>query len=98
MAMRKLKMLAGACAAMLIVAAGWMSAQQTNPSKLTADDHIEIEQLYQAYQRGVDGGPRDSSWVFTPDGEFVAGRTVSGEKALKEFYANVHKTHPDKVR
>jgi len=71
-----------ACAAAMMLAAGWLAAQQQGSRRLTPEDHIEIEQLYQAYQRGVDGGPRDASWVFTPDGEFVAGKTVRGEKEL----------------
>ena len=86
------------CAIALILTASWIAAQSRGQAKFTADDHIEIEQLYQAYQRGVDGGPRDASWVFTPDGEFVTGQTVSGEKALKEFYAKVNKSHQPKVR
>ena len=53
---------------MTITPAGWASAQPTTPNRLTADDYMEIQQLYQAYQRGVDGGDRDSSWMFTSDG------------------------------
>ena len=86
------------CGIAITLVGSWISAQPGGQAKFTADDHIEIEQLYQAYQRGVDGGPRDASWVFTPDGEFVAGRPVTGEKALKEFYANVNKSHQPKVR
>jgi hypothetical protein len=97
MAMRQ-KVFVFTCATMIALVASWIAAQPKGPARLTADDHIEIEQLYQAYQRGVDGGSRESSWVFTPDGEFVAGRAVTGEKALKEFYTNVNKTHQPKVR
>ena len=89
----------GIMCAMSITVGGWASAQPAPSNKLTADDYMEIQQLYQAYQRGVDGGARDSSWVFTSDGEFVlAGRTVSGEQELKEFYANVNKTYPGRLR
>lgn len=97
--MRKLKIFTTCCALMMLATAGWIFAQQKTSKKLTAEDYVEIQHLYQSYQRGVDGGPQDSSWVFTPDGEFVnGGRTVSGEKQLKEFYANVNKTHSAKVR
>lgn len=97
--MRKSIVLIIMCTTTMVAAASWISAQQKRPSRLTAEDYMEIQQLYQSYQRGVDGGPQDSSWVFTPDGAFVnGGRTVSGEKALKEFYANVNKTHVDKIR
>ena len=82
-----------------ITVAGWAVAQPTTANRLTADDYMEIQQLYQAYQRGVDGGARDSSWIFTSDGEFVLGdRTVSGEQALKAFYADVNETYPGRLR
>jgi hypothetical protein len=59
---------------------------------LTADDYIEISQLYGLYTRDIDpGSTRSAAWMFTPDGVAVMERTVRGEKELKEYYDNVLK-------
>ncbi len=81
--------------AIVVTGTGWMYAQQRGAQgTLSAQDYFEIDQLVQGYTRGVDMGPEDPSWVFTPDAVFVHdGREVRGEKALKEFYANVRKNH-----
>ena len=68
----------------------WMYAQQQG-SMLSADDYLEIQNLYYTYSRDVDpGSERDASWMYTPDGVFGAGpnRRV-GEEALEEFYEQV---------
>jgi len=78
----------------LTAGAAWLYAQRRPSDMLSPQDFLEIEQLVQGYTHGVDMGPEDSSWVFAPDGVFVYGsRTVSGEKALKEFYAGLRKNH-----
>lgn len=74
----------------------WITGQQRPTGKLTPQDLYEIELVVQGYQHGIDIGPEDSSWVFTPDATFeylVGGtkRAVTGQKALKEFYANLRK-------
>src|SRR4029077_17496645 len=57
---------------------------------LTADDYIEISQLYGLYTRDIDpGSTRSAAWTLTPDGVAVMERTVRGEKELKEYYDNV---------
>jgi hypothetical protein len=61
---------------------------------LSPQDFLEIEQLVQGYTKGIDLGPEDASWVFAPDGVFsYGGRTVTGEKALKQFYGDLRKNH-----
>lgn len=79
---------------MAILGAGavWIHGQTGTPAKLSPQDIHEIEQLAQGYTKGIDLGPEDASWVFAPDGIFVYNnRTVTGPKALKEFYANLRK-------
>ena len=89
----------GITCVMAVIATSVASAQTTPSGGFTSDDYMEIQQLYQAYQRGVDGGDRDSSWVFSSDGEFILGdQTVSGQQELQEFYANVNKTYPGRLR
>lgn len=59
---------------------------------LTAEDYIEISQLYGLYTRDIDPGSRRSAhWAFTSDGVAVMERTVRGDKELKEYYENVVK-------
>lgn len=88
--------LAVAVTVVLVVSAiAWMKGQQPGASGgLTPQDLYEIELVVQGYQHGIDIGPEDSSWVFTADATFeylVGGtkRSVAGQKALKEFYANL---------
>jgi hypothetical protein len=75
----------------------WSSAQPTRPyALLSQQDYYEIEQLVQGYTHGVDVGPEDASWVFTPDGEYFSlftKRTTKGEKALKEMYSRLRKNN-----
>lgn len=79
--------------ALVIAGAVWIQGQQRKPSDgLTPQDIHEIEQLVQGYTKGIDIGPEDASWVFAPDGVFLyAGRSVTGAKELKAFYANLRK-------
>lgn len=78
---------------LVVAGAVWTHGQQKTPSgKLTPQDVHEIEQLVLGYTKGIDIGPEDASWVFAPDAVFVyMGRTVTGEKELKAFYANLRK-------
>ena len=84
-------------AALLVGGAVWLNGQSRAASgQLSPQDLYEIELVVQGYQHGIDIGPEDSSWVFTPDAtfEYLVGptkRAVSGQKALKEFYANLRK-------
>ena|SRR5579872_231383 len=48
----------------------WSRAQQ-RVTKLTADDYIEIQQLYARYNHAIDGGDAEGyASLFVPDGSF----------------------------
>lgn len=82
---------------LVVVGAAWINGQPQRASgRLSPQDRLEIEDVVKGYQHGIDIGPEDSSWVFAPDATFdynVGGtlRSVTGQKALKEFYANLRK-------
>lgn len=62
---------------------------------LSAQDHVDIEQLYATYVRVTDmGGGGDGSdyaALFTPDGEFEqSGRINKGPEALKRMITGFH--------
>jgi 3-phenylpropionate/cinnamic acid dioxygenase small subunit len=64
-------------AALCIAVAGlsWMYGQQNKTNKLTADDYIEIQQLYHNYARAIDIGEGEKfAATFIEDGEFTGGR------------------------
>ena len=66
---------------LMIVVSGatWMYAQQQRTSHmLSAEDYLEIQQLYYLYARDVDPGSEwDASWMYTEDGTFNSGETMS---------------------
>lgn len=66
-------------AALALFAAPIMAAE-----KLTADDYIEITQLYAKYNHAIDSGDADA-WAatFTPDGVF--NKNFAGTEKLKGF-------------
>jgi hypothetical protein len=73
-------------AAGLALLAGVVSAQ--HKSSMTADDYIEIQQLYARYNNAIDTGDAEGYAVtFTPDGVF---NTSKGHDALVEFIHNWH--------
>jgi len=79
----------------------WLYAQQHRTSQmLSADDYLEIQQLYYLYARDVDPGSEwDASWMYTEDGRFQAGGDpVVGRPALKEFYEGVRQRHSAGIR
>ena len=81
--------------------ATWLYAQQQRTSHmLSAEDYLEIQQLYYLYARDVDPGSEwDASWMYTEDGTFNSGgNDVSGRAALKEFYEGVRQRHQAGVR
>jgi hypothetical protein len=80
-----------------VVGIGWVSAQQrTRPPTLTAEDYMDIQQLYSNYVRACDmgGGGDGSDYVanFTDDGEFggSGGRVNKGPEALKRMIKGFH--------
>jgi hypothetical protein len=63
--------------------ATWSYAQQGRNSSLTAQDHIDIQQLYAAYNNAFDGGNAEAyAPLFTPDGTF---NDIAGRDALVAF-------------
>jgi actinorhodin biosynthesis protein ActVIA len=60
----------------VVAAVGWVHAQQRKtPAGLTAQDYIEIQQLYATYAHTLDTAQAERfAATFTPDGEFTRGR------------------------
>jgi SnoaL-like domain len=59
---------------------------------LSAEDYIEIQQLYGMYARDVDpGSVRDASWMFTKDAVLVIGdlKPMKTSDEIKAFYVGV---------
>lgn len=91
--------MAGVIAGGVAIGASWVTSAQQKRTPglirnvgLTAEDYIEIYQLYSMYARDIDpGSTRSAAWTFAPDGVAVMERTVRGEKELKEYYDNVVK-------
>ena len=77
---------AAIASALLLLAAPSFSAD-----KLTAQDYVEIEQLYAKYNHAIDGGDA-AGWAdtFTPDGVFR--KTTVGRDALIKFVENFSKS------
>jgi SnoaL-like domain len=75
--MKKIALLAFICAASLCSAVSFAAG------KLSADDYMEIQQLYATYNNAIDGGDAEG-WAstFTPDGVF---NTFNGHEALIGF-------------
>jgi hypothetical protein len=73
----------------------WIYAQQQRLAEMrqmfSPQDYLEIQQLYYLYSRDVDpGSNNNASRLYTPDGVFDPGNAKHvGEKALRDFYANV---------
>jgi hypothetical protein len=73
------KLIATAAITMILVS----TALLAQTKKLTADDYIEIQQLYSRYNMAIDSGDAEG-WAatFTPDGVF---QTFTGHDALVGF-------------
>ena len=70
----------------VIASAGLVSAQKK--SSMTADDYIEIQQLYARYNNAIDTGDAEGyAATFTPDGVF---NTYNGHDALVQFIHDWH--------
>src|SRR5262245_42328556 len=67
---------AALCLSIAVVGAVWAHAQQkAGALKLTADDYIEIQQLYANYAHALDKGEGARfAATFVMDGEFTSGR------------------------
>jgi hypothetical protein len=79
----------------LVLIAAVVYAQRSG-SSLTAQDLVEIQQLYARYNHTIDSGVDEGmGWArtFTADGEFPPGK-VTGHKALAEFAKGFHTKTP----
>ena len=101
--MSKLKWFGILWVGVILSAAGWTHAQQgASPlTKLTADDYIEIQQLYARYNHIVDFGENAEEWadLFTDDaqnGPPLPGGMRWGRKGLIEYF-NYRRQPPREV-
>jgi hypothetical protein len=70
----------------LFCGTAWLSAQKN--AKLTADDLVEIQQLYATYNWALDAGDAEGyAATFTPDGVF---NTNVGHDAIVKFANTFH--------
>jgi len=75
--------LTGLAAIALLIGGVASSYAQHSKSSLTADDYIEIQQLYARYNNAIDSGDAEGyAATFTPDGVF---NTFNGHDALVGF-------------
>jgi hypothetical protein len=79
---------------------GTLHAQQT---ALTAQDYLEIQQLYARFSHALDsaaGGGSEYAQLFTADGSYTdeAGRTVSGREQLVAYAKQGSDRTPTNVR
>jgi hypothetical protein len=86
----------------VLAAVAWTAAQPKQVGRLSAEDFVEIYQLYTYYAEGVDLGTDNPAWTFTDDGTFetrapgrhdVPGNPRKGRKALEETYGNLAKSN-----
>jgi hypothetical protein len=79
----------GAAALLIALAgAGWIYAQAGKPTKLTASDYSEIQELYGNYTQTLDlFDPETLAGVFTEDGELISsgGMSFKGHEALLQM-------------
>src|SRR5688500_7565404 len=90
--MSRITIISLATAVALAVGVSWQRTQaQESATKLTAEDYVEIYNLYAKYTRAADmGGKGDGSdWAatFTPDGTFGKAQ---GPDALKKIITDFH--------
>ena len=69
-------------------ATGWLSAQKSAGKALTAQDLVEIQQLYAKYNWALDSGDAEGyASTFTPDGVF---NNNAGHDAIVKFANTFH--------
>jgi len=100
--MRQSRIVLIVIAAAIVLGTTWIYAQQRKPGShvlLSADDYIEIHQLYSFYARDVDpGSTRNASWMFTDDAVAQMGTRRYTGPELKDFYAQVPRNQSAGVR
>ena len=99
--MRIWNMLLGTALMIGVIGATWMYAQQRRPAgTLSAEDYIEIQQLYYQYAHDVDPGSEyAASRLYTDDAVFDYGSNViTGREALDEFYEGLRERQAAGIR
>lgn len=90
--MAKVKGLPLVLACVIVIGAGWIRAQQpASAAKFTADDYIEIQQLYASYSHALDFSKKaeDVADHFTDDAEVgppLPGGLRWGRKGLIDYF------------
>lgn len=80
----------------MMVVAGTAATSIAQEATLTADDYVEIEQLYARYNQAIDSGDAEAwAGTFTEDGTF--GNSV-GHDALVEFAQGFHENQEGHAR
>jgi len=77
---------AGIALTLLLGVAAWSSAQGGASGALTAQDYVDIQQLYARYNYAIDSGDVEAYVaLYTPDGSFNA---FDGHEGLRTFMKN----------
>jgi len=75
--MLKYKVIGAAVLSVAMAGFTWVHAETGSVMKLTADDYIQIQQLYAAYAHALDTGQSEKfAATFIEDGEFTGGRAA----------------------
>jgi hypothetical protein len=82
----------------LLIAGGWVYAQQRTASRVSAEDFIGVQQALWTNHHGFDFAPSDNAemWTrsFTPDAELHnGGRVIKGENAIRQFALDYYKSN-----
>ena len=85
--MSRQRMLATVVLSLAVGCVSWLWGQQRKSgSSLTADDYMQIQQLYARYNNAIDSGDAEGyAGTFVPDGTF---NTFNGHDALVGFIHN----------
>jgi hypothetical protein len=71
---------------LVVVGTAWTYAQNGRAGALTAQDYVDIQQLYARYNWAIDAGDVESYVaLYTPDGSF---NTFNGADGLRTFMKN----------
>lgn len=83
-----MRIVIGAVALVVVTGMGFMAGRAPSAPPLTADDLVEIQQLYATYNWAIDAGDsKGYAATFTPDGVF---NTHVGHDAIVKFADGFH--------
>ena len=82
--MSKRKAIGSAALLIALAGASWLYAQSRKPTKLTANDYSEIQELYANYVQSLDlNQPENLAATFADDGELVASKGPGQATAIR---------------